>query len=267
MQVVSAPAEAPRDVELPAFESFRVHPGSQVRLLSAGELEVELMQGGLQFAARADRPAFVLIAAPYAFRVLGGAAKVSRVGDRLSVRVTRGRVELLGPGAPSEITVGSSVWLEAPDSRGEASARDTEKAEARPVSTVTAPKRAARAAERDAGALYRTARKTEDPVEAQRLFDRVAATEGPWSDVAALRSIRLDLDRGRFESALARMENAAPKLGRSPLAPEFELERIECLLRLDRHSEARRHARGFVARFPHHPRASEVRRLSARPMP
>lgn len=289
VQVVSTPAEEARDVRLPAFESFRVSPGSQVRLLSEGALEVELRRGGLQFAARPNRPAFVLIAAPYTFRVHGAAAAVNRVGDRLSVRVARGRLELLGQGGPSQITAGSLVWLEtsgpernAPVAGSESvletsgPERDAPVAGSESVLEASGDRAAPAVAEldvsrradpRDPGALYRAARRIADPDEAQRLFDRVAATDGPWSDVAALRSIRLDLDRGWFESALARMERVAPKLRRSPFAPEFELDRIECLLRLDRSAAARRHARRFVARFPHHPRMPEVRRLAMRASP
>lgn len=262
-RMVAAPEDEVRDVELPAFESFQIKPGSQVRLLSEGDRGVELMKGELQFVARPDRPSFVLVAAPYAFRVHRGAAKVSRVGGRLSVRVTRGSMELLRPGKPSELPAGSSIVFDAPPADEEtksaefeptSEAADLNQDEASPMEPEVVPD--------EPGVLYRAARETANVDESQRLFARVAEAGSPWSDVAVLRAIRIDVDRGDYESALARMEEADSQMEESPFRPEFELDWIECLMRLGRHERARTRAEGFATRFPEHPRAEEVRALA-----
>ena len=242
--------------------------------------EVQLRRGAARFDVTPDRDRTVRVnAGLVTVEVLGTEFDCERDGDRVEVRVLRGRVKVSWPQGSRTLSQGESgtfppstptprVDAEPPidaapqgDPTPDATADEPVKPPAKPAKPSAKPKQ-----RRSAETLMQAAdeaRKAGDSATAIARLEQVLRDhpQDPRADVAAFTIGRIEMSRGRFRVA-ARYFARVRQSARRSLAEHALAREAEAWRGAGEPGKARDRARTYLAKYPDGPRAEQVRRIA-----
>lgn len=249
-----------------ADQQLNVSARTEIQLVDGETPRVELIRGQLRAVAAPDAAPLVLISNRWRIRVQDAEIQLTRwTPHRVVVRSIRGTADIDGPNGRQSLLSGQRRTLGPPEPEA---APETPKP-ILPKPTTDAPKAASprksiahSETPSDAPkALYRQAQLESEPDRAMALFDRVAATDNSWAEMAGHQAARLAMKQARWHDAIRRLEAVGRRYPDGPYEPERRLNLIECRIRIQAFDQVDRDLKNFLSNYPNSPRVEELVRL------